>query len=182
MLILLYFAYIYCYALNFQTFAIMNQFDVSEVKHARCHTGCNQVRSAAGGGTNSNSVQSILVCFLCKHHNQIQNALILFRGTISVTHWIKFFKAKQCHWTSFQARSHSGVFFVLDSWYPVKLSICSCQSRFSLIFQKTCSPARFVKTIRHEKLSNIVMANKASVSPSNWNRSNTRLQIRMLKH
>ena len=52
---------------------------------------------------NSNLVEIILVCFICKHHNLIQNAFKLLKGTISVTHWIIFFYAKQCHWTSFQA-------------------------------------------------------------------------------
>ena len=45
----------------------------------------------AEGGTNSNPVQSILVCSMCKHCNPIQNALNLLKGTISVTQWITFF-------------------------------------------------------------------------------------------
>ena len=56
-----------------------------------------------GGGTNSNPVQSILVCFMCKHCNPIQSALKLLKSKISVTQWITIFDAKQCHWTSFQA-------------------------------------------------------------------------------
>ena len=43
----------------------------------------------AGDGTN-NLVQSILVCFNCKHSNSIQDALRLLKGTISVKQWITF--------------------------------------------------------------------------------------------
>ena len=39
----------------------------------------------AGGGTKSNPVQSILVYFMCKRCNLIQNALKLLKGTISIT-------------------------------------------------------------------------------------------------
>ena len=56
----------------------------------------------AGGGTNSNPVRYILVCFMCKHCNPIQSVLELLKGTICVTQGITFFDAKQCHWTSFQ--------------------------------------------------------------------------------
>ena len=49
----------------------------------------------AGDGTNSNPVQSILVSFMCKHRNPIQNALKLLKGAISVMQWITFFDAKQ---------------------------------------------------------------------------------------
>ena len=44
----------------------------------------------AGDGTNSDPVQSILVCFMCKHRNPIQNALKLLKGITSVTQWITF--------------------------------------------------------------------------------------------
>ena len=37
----------------------------------------------AEDGTKSNPVQSILVCFMCKHRNPIQNALKLLKGTVS---------------------------------------------------------------------------------------------------
>ena len=51
----------------------------------------------AGDGTNSNPIQSILVCFMCKHRNPIQNALKLLKLIVSVRQWITFFDAKQCH-------------------------------------------------------------------------------------
>ena len=105
------------YALNFQTFFIINQSDVS---------GKSQKQKSnmhAGGCTNSNPIQSILVYFMCKHRNPIQNALKLFKGTIS----------KQCQKmrsTALQklylgpvfrlsvckhSRAHSRAFFVPDS-------------------------------------------------------------------
>ena len=74
-----------------------------DVAHARSHTSCDQATSASGGGTESNPVQIILVCFICKHRNPIQNAFKLLKGSISVTHWIIFFYTKRCHWTSFLA-------------------------------------------------------------------------------
>ena len=37
----------------------------------------------AEDGTKSNPVQSILICFMCKHRNPIQNALKLLEGTVS---------------------------------------------------------------------------------------------------
>ena len=37
----------------------------------------------AEDGTKSNLVQSILVCFTCKHRNPIQNAFKLLKGTVS---------------------------------------------------------------------------------------------------
>ena len=48
-----------------------------------------------GRGTNSNPVQSILVCFTRKHRNPIRNALNILKGTISVMQWITFVGAKQ---------------------------------------------------------------------------------------
>ena len=81
--------------LNFQTFFIVNQFDVSGKKlKSNMH---------AGGGTNSNPVRSIRVCFMCKHCSPIQSSLKLLKGTICATQWITCFDAKQCHWNSFQA-------------------------------------------------------------------------------
>ena len=48
-----------------------------------------------GDGTKSNPVQSILVCFMRKHRNPIQNALKLLKlSTISVMQCITFFDAK----------------------------------------------------------------------------------------
>ena len=35
--------------LSFQTFTIVNQFGLSEVKYPRCHTCCNQVKYSGGG-------------------------------------------------------------------------------------------------------------------------------------
>ena len=74
-----------------------------DVANARSHTSCDQARSSSGGSTEINPVQIILVCFICKHRNPIQNAFKLLKGSISVTHWIIFFYAKRCHWTSFLA-------------------------------------------------------------------------------
>ena len=37
-----------------------------------------------------NPVQIILVCFICKHRNPVQNALKPLKGTISLKHWITF--------------------------------------------------------------------------------------------
>ena len=89
----------------------MNQFDVLEVTH----TGRNQVRSAILAVNKLDLPQEVVQTviryslywfasyFMCKHHNLIQNVLKLLKGTIFVTHWIKFLCAKQCHCTSFQA-------------------------------------------------------------------------------
>ena len=63
---------------------------VKHVAHLPSHTSCYQARSASGGGTKSNPVQIILVCFICKHRNPIQKALKLLKGKISATHWIIF--------------------------------------------------------------------------------------------
>ena len=56
-----------------------------DVVHAHSHTSCNQARSESGGGTESNPVQIVLACFICKHRNPIQNAFKLLKDTISVT-------------------------------------------------------------------------------------------------
>ena len=47
-----------------------------DVVHACSHTSCNQARSASGGGTESNLVQIILVCFISKNHNPIQKVVM----------------------------------------------------------------------------------------------------------
>ena len=60
--------------------------EVRDVAYLPSHNSCNQARSTSGGGTKSNPVQIIPVCFICKHRNPIQNALKLLKGTISVTH------------------------------------------------------------------------------------------------
>ena len=66
-------------------------------------------------------VQKVIRYNLCGFFYPIQKVLKLLKRTISVTHWIVFFDARQCHWTGFQAscckhsRAHSRAFFVLDS-------------------------------------------------------------------
>ena len=88
------------------TLAIIQWFKLSDILHCKpvwCFRKKLKSNMHAGGGTNSNPVRSILVCFTCKHCNPIQSALKLLKGTICVTQWITFFDAKQCHWISFQA-------------------------------------------------------------------------------
>ena len=92
-----------------------------EVAYLPSHNSCNQARPASGGGTKSNPAQIILVCFIFKHRNPIQNALKLLKGTVSVTHWIIFLTRNNVTGLVFRlrvfksSRTHFRVCFVLDS-------------------------------------------------------------------
>ena len=121
------------------------QSKVKDVAHARSHTSCsNQARSASGGGTESYPVQIILVCFIRKHRNPIQNAFKLLKSTISVTHWIIFwtrngvtgpvFRLRACKLTC-TLQSISCTRFIIADKYASQ-SFSSCQSCFSFIFKK----------------------------------------------
>ena len=100
---------------------MMFQKGVKDVAYLPSHNSCNQARSASGGGTKSNTVQIIRVCFICKHRNPIQNALKLLKGKISVTHWIIFLTRNNVTGLVFRLRvcksshAHFRVCFVLDS-------------------------------------------------------------------
>ena len=95
--------------------------EVKDVAYLPSHNGCNQARSASGGGTKSNPVQIILVCFICKHRNPIQNYVKLLKGPISVTHWIIFLTRNNVTGLVFMLRvckslrANFRVCFVLDS-------------------------------------------------------------------
>ena len=68
-------------------------------------------------GRNSNPVESILVCFMCKHCNPVQN-ILKYNFCNAVVH---IFYVRQCHWTSFQDSCMNTLactrqsIFVLDS-------------------------------------------------------------------
>ena len=129
-----------------------------DVAHARSHTSCNQARSASEGGTESNPVQIILICLICKHRNLIQNAFKLLKGTISVTHWIIFFYAKRCHRTSFLASCMWKLTCTLQSIFCTRSIIADKYAHVAyvnrvihLFSKRVCSAARFIETIRHGK-------------------------------
>ena len=111
-----------------------------------------------GGGTESNPVQIIQVCFICQHRNPIQNAFKLLKGTISVTHWIIFFDAKRCQWTSFPASCMQKLTCTLQSIFCTRFIIADKYAHLAhvsrvihLFSKRACSPARFMETIRHGK-------------------------------
>ena len=129
-----------------------------DVAHARSHTSCNQARSTSGGDTESNLVQIILVCFIFKHHNPKQNAFKLLKGTISVTHWIIFltridvtglvFRLRTCKKLTCTLQSIFCTRFIIANKYAHLAHVSRVIHLFSI---RACSPARFMKTIRHGK-------------------------------
>ena len=74
----------------------------------------------AGGGTNSNPVQSILVCFMYKDCNPIQNALKLLIGTIFVTRWITEKNSESLFLRKGQENDNSdlGIHLIRNSGFP----------------------------------------------------------------
>ena len=122
--------------------------EVKDAAHPPSYTSCYQARSASGGGTKSNPIQIILVCFICKHRNPIQNALKLLKGTISVTHWIIFLTQNNVTGLVFRLRvcknscADFRVCFVIASKYAHLVHISRVFHCFS---KRACSPVRFIK-------------------------------------
>ena len=94
--------------------------------------GC---RSASGGGMNSNPVQSILVCFMCKHHNPIQ--------TLSSFWKVHFLQCSGSHF--FTLNNVTGLVFGLRVHTPEHFCTTGCPIKkiSTKTFSRSCSRLQF---------------------------------------